>query len=50
MRLSRVVYSSYMHNWKTPRLRRLAKAVLSLKKEENLLNFLRDVGTEPEKL
>ena len=32
-------------NWKTPKLKRLAKALLSIKNEKDMLNFLRDACT-----
>ena len=34
-----------MTTWKTPQLKRLARALLSLRAEHDLMNFLRDVGT-----
>lgn len=34
-----------MENWKTTELKKLARAFLSLKKEDSLLNFLRDLCT-----
>lgn len=34
-----------MSTWKTPGLKKLAKALLSLKNETDLLNFLRDLCT-----
>ena len=34
--------------WKTPALRRLARIFLSIDKEEDLLNFLRDLCTRDE--
>ena len=34
-----------MTTWKTPQLKKLARAFLSLKTEEELLNFLRDLCT-----
>ncbi len=34
-----------MTHWKTPKLKQLARALLSLKTEEEMLAFLRDVGT-----
>lgn len=37
-----------MTPWKTPRLKSLATAIASLKKEEDLLNFLRDLCTTDE--
>lgn len=37
-----------MTPWKTPHLKSLAAAITSLKKEEDLLNFLRDLCTMDE--
>lgn len=37
-----------MKNWKTKHLKSLASAITSLKKEEDLLNFLRDLCTAEE--
>ncbi|MEK7084770.1 MAG: YerC/YecD family TrpR-related protein [Patescibacteria group bacterium] len=34
-----------MHSWKTPHLKNLARAFLSLKTEKDMLNFLRDLCT-----
>ncbi|MFA6427334.1 MAG: YerC/YecD family TrpR-related protein [Candidatus Magasanikbacteria bacterium] len=34
-----------MKNWKNSQLKKLAKAFLSLKKEDDMLNFLRDLCT-----
>ena len=34
-----------MKLWKTPKLKRLSKALLSLKTENEMLDFLRDVAT-----
>ncbi|HAT03604.1 MAG TPA: DNA-binding transcriptional regulator [Candidatus Magasanikbacteria bacterium] len=34
-----------MKTWKTPQLKKLSRAFLSLKKEEDILNFLRDLCT-----
>ena len=34
-----------MTSWKTTKLHNLAEAILSLKKEEDILNFLRDLCT-----
>jgi len=34
-----------MKNWKTPKLKKLTKAFLSLKNEKETLNFLRDLCT-----
>lgn len=34
-----------MKQWKTKKLRQLAKALLSLKTEQEMMAFLRDVGT-----
>jgi TrpR-related protein YerC/YecD len=34
-----------MKSWKTPKLKHLAKALLSLKTEGGMLDFLRDVAT-----
>ena len=34
-----------MHSWKTPHLKNLARAFLSLKTERDMLNFLRDLCT-----
>lgn len=34
-----------MTSWKTPRLKKLAKAFLSLKTESDMMNFLRDLCT-----
>jgi len=32
-------------NWKTPKLKKLAKALMSIKKEIDMQNFLRDLCT-----
>ncbi len=37
-----------MTTWKTPRLKALAAIITSLKKEEDLLKFLRDLCTQEE--
>lgn len=37
-----------MKPWKTPHLKSLASAIIALKKEEDLLNFLRDLCTADE--
>ncbi|MFH1947036.1 MAG: YerC/YecD family TrpR-related protein [Candidatus Magasanikbacteria bacterium] len=34
-----------MENWKTPKLKKLTKAILSIKKETDVENFLRDLCT-----
>lgn len=34
-----------MIQWRTPKLKRLAKALLSMRTEEEVLSFLRDVAT-----
>lgn len=34
-----------MSQWKTPKLKRLAQALVSLETEDEMLSFLRDVGT-----
>lgn len=34
-----------MTQWRTPKLKRLAKALLSMRTEEEILSFLRDVAT-----
>lgn len=34
-----------MKPWKTPKLRRLAKTIIKFKREEDVLNFLRDLCT-----
>jgi len=38
-----------MLNWKTPKLRKLSQAIITLKEEKQLLAFLRDLCT-PEEL
>lgn len=37
-----------MYHWKTPRLKKLAHAIDSLKSQSDLLNFLRDLCTPDE--
>jgi len=34
-----------MQNWKTPKLKKLAQALISVKKEADMQNFLRDLCT-----
>ena len=34
-----------MKSWKTPEVKKLANALLSIKTEKDMINFLRDVGT-----
>lgn len=34
-----------MQNWRTIKLKKLSRAILSIKKEKDLLNFLRDLCT-----
>ena len=40
-----LVGEKIMQNWKTTKLKKLARAFLSLKNEVDLLNFLRDLCT-----
>ncbi len=37
-----------MPTWRTPKLKKLTKALLSIKKESDMMNFLRDVATVEE--
>ncbi len=34
-----------MPTWRTPKLKKFAKALLSIKSESNMINFLRDIAT-----